>query len=320
MDAGLEAARVLGLRVPSGPSPVSRFTHDGATRRPQRRRLASSSRGGRGAGTRTAWLRHALPRCHPTPRTSARSLTRTRYRTSTRVTPACLPSPATHGCCSASAPPLQGQAKALPAMLDAIAALPVRVLLTLGGVLPLSPVDPPPNVTVRGFVPHDLVLPHMAAVISHGGLSTITAALTAGVPLLCIPQGRDQSDNAERVAASGSGVPSLPTHPRSRSRARSGNCWQTRPRSARHAASPTSSPGSAAVTLPRARLQVWPAHAGTDRPARRSARHLCQFRTQGIRALEPRADSKAGRAAWEGCQIEAVTRSRPSIATNEGSS
>jgi UDP:flavonoid glycosyltransferase YjiC (YdhE family) len=45
----------------------------------------------------------------------------------------------------------------------------------------------------------------MAAVISHGGLSTITAALTAGVPLICIPQGRDQSDNAERVAASGAG-------------------------------------------------------------------------------------------------------------------
>ena len=100
---------------------------------------------------------------------------------------------------------VQGQAAALPPMLDAVAALPVRVLLTLGGALPASAVDPPPNVTIRGFVPHHLVLPHMAAVISHGGLSTITAALTAGVPLLCIPQGRDQPDNAERVAASGAG-------------------------------------------------------------------------------------------------------------------
>jgi UDP:flavonoid glycosyltransferase YjiC (YdhE family) len=90
-------------------------------------------------------------------------------------------------------------------MLDAVAALPVRVLLTLGGALPASAVDPPPNVTVRGFVPHELLLPHMAAVISHAGLSTITAALTAGVPLVCIPQGRDQPDNAERVAASGVG-------------------------------------------------------------------------------------------------------------------
>jgi UDP:flavonoid glycosyltransferase YjiC (YdhE family) len=99
----------------------------------------------------------------------------------------------------------QGQAAALPGMLAAVAALPVRVLLTLGEALPASAVDPPPNVTVRGFVPHDLLLPHMAAVISHGGLSTITAALTAGVPLVCIPQGRDQPDNAQRVAASGVG-------------------------------------------------------------------------------------------------------------------
>ena len=100
---------------------------------------------------------------------------------------------------------VQGQAAALPGILDAVAALPVRVLLTLGGAVPASAVDPPPNVTVRGFVRHDLLLPHMAAVISHGGLSTITAALTAGVPLVCIPQGRDQPDNAKRVAASGAG-------------------------------------------------------------------------------------------------------------------
>jgi MGT family glycosyltransferase len=99
----------------------------------------------------------------------------------------------------------QRQAAALPGILDAVAALPVRVLLTLGGALPASAVDVPANVTVRGFVPHELLLPHMAAVISHGGLSTITAALTAGVPLVCIPQGRDQPDKAQRVAASGVG-------------------------------------------------------------------------------------------------------------------
>jgi UDP:flavonoid glycosyltransferase YjiC (YdhE family) len=100
---------------------------------------------------------------------------------------------------------LQGQAAALPAMLDAVAALPVRFLLTLGGVLPPSAVNAPSNVAVRGFLPHDLVLPHMAAVICHGGLSTITTALAAGVPIVCIPQGREQPINAARVAASGVG-------------------------------------------------------------------------------------------------------------------
>jgi len=99
----------------------------------------------------------------------------------------------------------QRQAAALPIILNALAALPVRVLLTLGGVLPPSSIEAPSNVAVRGFVAHDLLLPHMSAVISHAGLSTINAALTAGVPLLCIPQGRDQHDNAERVAQSGVG-------------------------------------------------------------------------------------------------------------------
>jgi UDP:flavonoid glycosyltransferase YjiC (YdhE family) len=108
---------------------------------------------------------------------------------------------------------LQGQAAALPRMLDAVAALPVRVLLTLGGVLPTGAVDAPPNVMVRGFVPHDLVLTHMAAVISHGGLSTITSALSAGVPLVCIPQGRDQPENAARVVASGVGRAVAPDAP-----------------------------------------------------------------------------------------------------------
>jgi UDP:flavonoid glycosyltransferase YjiC (YdhE family) len=100
---------------------------------------------------------------------------------------------------------LQRQTEALPTMLTAVASLPVRVLLTLGGVLAVDAVSAPPNVTVRDFVPHDVVMAHMAAVICHGGLSTITASLAAGVPLVCIPQGRDQHINAARVAASGVG-------------------------------------------------------------------------------------------------------------------
>jgi UDP:flavonoid glycosyltransferase YjiC (YdhE family) len=100
---------------------------------------------------------------------------------------------------------LQRQTEALPTMLAAMKALPVRVLLTLGGVLTADAVDAPPNVTVRDFVPHDMVLPHVAAVICHAGLSTITAALAAGVPLVCIPQGRDQHINAAQVAAGGVG-------------------------------------------------------------------------------------------------------------------
>jgi MGT family glycosyltransferase len=108
---------------------------------------------------------------------------------------------------------LQRQGEALPAMLAAVESLPLRVLLTLGGVVPADSVSAPPNVTVRDFVPHDVVLPHMAAVVCHGGLSTITSALAAGVPLVCIPQGRDQHFNAARVAACGVGQVVAPEAP-----------------------------------------------------------------------------------------------------------
>lgn len=95
-----------------------------------------------------------------------------------------------------------GQAAALPPLLDALGSLPVRVLLTLGTVLPVTDLPSlPANVIARDYVPHAAVLPQMAAVVTHGGLSTITASLAAGVPLVVVPQGRDQSRNGDRVEA-----------------------------------------------------------------------------------------------------------------------
>jgi len=101
---------------------------------------------------------------------------------------------------------LMDQPRALGPMLEALGSLPVRVLLTLGGVVTRDEVSVPANAVVRDYVPHDFVLPHVDAVLSHGGLSTITAALGAGKPLVCIPQGRDQFLNAQRVASCGVGL------------------------------------------------------------------------------------------------------------------
>lgn len=101
---------------------------------------------------------------------------------------------------------LQGQAEALPGLLGALASLPVRVLLTVGGVLAPEAVSPPGNVTVRGYLPHDAVLPHMAAVVTHAGMSTVSTALAAGMPLVCVPQGREQPLNAARVQELGAGL------------------------------------------------------------------------------------------------------------------
>jgi UDP:flavonoid glycosyltransferase YjiC (YdhE family) len=99
----------------------------------------------------------------------------------------------------------QGQRAALPPILEALGGLPIRVLLTLGGVLPVDTLDVPTNVTVRGYVPHARVLPYVAAVVYHSGLSTITATLAHGVPLVCIPQGREQPLNAQAVGECGAG-------------------------------------------------------------------------------------------------------------------
>jgi UDP:flavonoid glycosyltransferase YjiC (YdhE family) len=101
---------------------------------------------------------------------------------------------------------LMNQTRALGPMLEALGSLPVRVLLTLGGAVDREDVAVPHNVVVRDVVPHDFVLPFVNLVLSHGGLSTVTATLSAGKPLVLIPQGRDQSLNAQRVEACGVGL------------------------------------------------------------------------------------------------------------------
>jgi len=45
-----------------------------------------------------------------------------------------------------------------------------------------------------------------AAAITHCGHGTVIRALAAGVPLVCMPMGRDQNDNAARVVFHGAGV------------------------------------------------------------------------------------------------------------------
>jgi MGT family glycosyltransferase len=91
-------------------------------------------------------------------------------------------------------------------VLDAVAGLPVRALLTAGPALDTQTLRVPANAQVHAFVPHRSVFPHAALVITHAGWQTVNAALADGVPLLCIPDGRDQPGNAARVVAVGAGV------------------------------------------------------------------------------------------------------------------
>jgi UDP:flavonoid glycosyltransferase YjiC (YdhE family) len=92
----------------------------------------------------------------------------------------------------------------LERIVAALATLPVRVLVTTGGATLRE--TPPANVYVARFVPHARVLPEAAAVVTHAGLGTVHAALAHGLPLVCLPIGRDQPDNAARVQWHGAGL------------------------------------------------------------------------------------------------------------------
>ena len=91
-------------------------------------------------------------------------------------------------------------------VLDALAELPVRTLLTAGPALDAGALRLPANARAIDFVPHRTVLPHAALVVTHAGWQTVNAALADGVPLVCVPDQRDQPDNAARVVACGAGL------------------------------------------------------------------------------------------------------------------
>jgi UDP:flavonoid glycosyltransferase YjiC (YdhE family) len=90
------------------------------------------------------------------------------------------------------------------AAFAALADHPVNVIATLGSDLDVGPT--PANVHVHRYIPQARLLPHCDAAIIHGGAGTMLGALAHGLPLLLLPQGADQHDNAERVVAAGAGL------------------------------------------------------------------------------------------------------------------
>jgi MGT family glycosyltransferase len=93
----------------------------------------------------------------------------------------------------------QKQEAALAATLEALSTLPMRGVVTLGAALAGQTIAAPRNVEIRDGGSHDDILPHAACVVTHGGHGTTLRALAAGVPVLVLPMGRDQNDNAARV-------------------------------------------------------------------------------------------------------------------------
>ncbi len=100
----------------------------------------------------------------------------------------------------------QDQGPLLRRVVAALQTRPVRAVVTLGQMLDANEVPGARNVQVIASAPHNLILDQTALVITHCGHGTTLKALAAGLPILCIPMGRDQNDNAARVVHHGAGI------------------------------------------------------------------------------------------------------------------
>jgi MGT family glycosyltransferase len=105
----------------------------------------------------------------------------------------------------------QNQKDLLRRIIAALGGLEVRGLVTLGPAMAGAAFDLPPNVAAVASAPHAQVFPRAAAVVTHAGHGTVMRALGAGLPLVCLPMGRDQADNAARVCFHGAGLRLNPT-------------------------------------------------------------------------------------------------------------
>ncbi|MBD5784608.1 glycosyltransferase family 1 protein [Cellulosimicrobium terreum] len=100
----------------------------------------------------------------------------------------------------------QDQAALLGRIVDALTTLPVRAIVTTGQGLDPGTVRATSAVQVVASAPHHEVLRDAALVVTHGGHGTLLKSLAAGCPVVVLPHGRDQGDNAVRVTLRGAGV------------------------------------------------------------------------------------------------------------------
>ena len=103
---------------------------------------------------------------------------------------------------SLSLAPQHEEIRLAQAALTALAAQPLRVLLTLSEwhsrdeLLPL-----PANARVEYYTPHAEVLKRSRLLVSHAGHGVVLKALYYGVPMVLVPWGRDQPGVAARAEA-----------------------------------------------------------------------------------------------------------------------
>ncbi len=92
-------------------------------------------------------------------------------------------------------------------LASALSTLDRPCVMTIGDQVSGDELPPvAPHVRIESFVPQRDLLPACAAVVCHGGTGTVIAALSLGVPLVLLPMGADQPDNADRCHELGVGI------------------------------------------------------------------------------------------------------------------
>jgi MGT family glycosyltransferase len=93
------------------------------------------------------------------------------------------------------------------ALLRAVRELDVDAVITTGSnVDPAGLGEPPPNARLERYVRQSHVLLRCSAVVCHAGFNTLIAALSHGLPVVCLPLDADQPVNARCVEAAGAGI------------------------------------------------------------------------------------------------------------------
>jgi MGT family glycosyltransferase len=89
--------------------------------------------------------------------------------------------------------------------MEAARRLKQRALLLIGDERNRPPMPLPEGIAAFDYAPHSLVMPRASIIVHQGGIGTTGQALRAGKPMLVVPYGQDQPDNARRCAELGVG-------------------------------------------------------------------------------------------------------------------
>jgi MGT family glycosyltransferase len=97
-----------------------------------------------------------------------------------------------------------GDVELMRKLIASLADAPYRVIVSKGPQH--EELELADNMVGEEFLPQTSILPHVDAVITHGGNNTVTESLYCGKPMVLLPVFWDQYDNAQRMQETGFGI------------------------------------------------------------------------------------------------------------------